>query len=116
MGVWGVGPMDSDGALDWVDGLRAGRVLAKEIKKALTSRRPDYDHIRAAAVMIKRGYKAGLLSADDVEDLVPLAIESLDELVESAHAHSYDNPAAVKKSIRKQVDGLVVFHEGLHEE
>ncbi len=116
MGAWGFDALDSDGALDWIDSLRAGRVLAKEIKKAFTSRRPDYDAIRAAAVMIERGYKAGLLNESDVADLIPLGIEALDELSDSAFVDSYDEPAAVKKSIRKQVEGLVVFYEELPEE
>ena len=66
--------------------------------------------------MIERGYKAGLLTEDDVSSLITLGVEALDELSDSAIVDSYDEPAAVKKSIRKQVEGLVVFYEQLPDE
>ena len=113
MGTWGYGPLDSDDALDWIDNLKAGRVLGKEIKKAFTSRRTDYDYIRAAAVMISRGYKIGLLHENQVRELVPYAIAALEELNESTWVHEFDEPAAVQKSLRKQIEGLVELHEDL---
>jgi hypothetical protein len=113
MGTWGYGPLDSDEAHEWIGDLRAGRVLAKEIKKALTGRRPDYDEVRAATVMMERGYQIGLLSPDDVQGLVPYAISALEELSETRVIQSFDEPAAVQKSIRKQVEGLVELHESL---
>ena len=113
MATWGYGPLDSDEAHEWIEGLRAGRVLVKEIKKAFTSRRPDYDDVRAAAVMMERGYEIDLLSADDVRDLVPYAISALEDLSDTQVIQAFDEPAAVQKSIRKQVEGLVELHEAL---
>ena len=113
MGTWGYGPLDSDGAHDWISNLKAHTVLSKEIKKAFTARRLDYDAVRAAAVMMERAYEIDLLDPDDVRALTPYAISALEDLSDTQVIQAFDEPAAVQKSIRKQVEGLVELHESL---
>lgn len=117
MGTWGYNALDSDDAADWIDNLSARRVLFKEIKKTLRSRRSYYGDIRAAAAMISRGHEALLLDAEDVENLVPYAISALENLKEDhSEMESFDEPAQAIKSIDEQIEGLVEFHESVSDD
>jgi len=114
MGTWGYGPLESDEGSEWME--EAGRPVVRIIKKALTRRRLAYDDVRAASVLLKRGYEIELIPADAVAKLIPYAIDALESIGEIEYAQDFDDPAAVQKSVRKQVEELVELHEELPED
>lgn len=109
MGTWGYGPLESDGAAEWME--EAGRPVARQIKRALTKRRLDYDAVRAASLLIQEAFSISILTPDDIAKLVPLAIEALETLSDTEYVQEFDDPAAVQTSLREQVEGLVELHE-----
>ena len=115
MGSWGYDAMDSDSASQWQDDLTS--VVAKSIKKTLTKRRSEPEHVRAASATIIRAYKCQFLIEDQVMELVPLAIDALEGLLDdSGWIESFDEPGSAKRSITKQIEGLVRLHEKVVDE
>ena len=106
MGAWGFGPYDSDTAAEWIEDLKARTALVKEMKKAFKKPTRTPDEARVAAAMITKAFDARILQEDDLEELIPLAIEALEEIYDSDYTDSYDQPGTVRKNIKKCVASL----------
>lgn len=95
MGTWGYGPYQNDSAVDWLaDNVR------ERATKGLESKTPE--EVRVAAALLVEY----LSKHQNVEDEAALAIERLEDLLESSWLDAWSDPAAAKREIRKQIRAL----------
>ena len=75
MGAWGFKAWENDGALDWKGDFNSKLRIVSRLKRAIKSKHTD--EARAATEWLIRADKAGIMHPFDMEELAPVAVNSL---------------------------------------
>lgn len=106
-GAWGTGPLDSDGAADWL--AAPMKQVAGHIESALVQEVTIYnvDDIRAAAWLLQQtGYRYAY-PIDKLDEHVVLAVQKLETILRFEEwIGSWDEPKSVQASLMQQIDAL----------
>lgn len=105
MGTWGTGPYESDSAGEWLS-----ETLVPPIEKALKKGSDADARVAAAALTDYLG------KHESVADLVDLAIERLEDILEDEdYVESFTDPAAAKRAVKSQIRKLRKMRDDLEE-
>jgi hypothetical protein len=116
MGTWGIKPLQSDSALDWLSYAQSD--VAKRIHSALKKSKRQPSEARAAAHMIPRAYKCDLLNFDDAQELAERAVGDLSRMLKSDYMDGWrdDLSKAVRSEVEKEIRTLRRFLSSLDKE
>ncbi len=107
MGAWGFKAWENDGALDWKGDFNSKLRIVSRLKRAIKSKHTD--EARAATEWLIRADKAGIMHPFDMEELAPVAIESLNK-TKKGHADPREwafNPKNISDKEMKEIKAAI---------